>query len=102
MSYEGYEQRLCARGHLTEASAYLDYCGEGDDPVTCPHNDCQSKMVFHHSVDETNGIEYDKNGVPYPHTVEYPFEDAGFESIWHTDHFGTKYATKRLLYKIPT
>jgi hypothetical protein len=48
MSYEGYEQCLCANGHY--------YCGddimfEGDPP--CPH--CQAPCAWTNEVDETNG-----------------------------------------------
>ena len=95
MSYEGYVERLCETGHLSSFDFYPD-----DEMNVCAQ--CKKPFVFQHSVDQTNGIECDDDGAPYPDTVGYPFEEAGFEDQWHTDHYGNKYATKISLYKIPT
>ena len=93
MSYEGYVQMLCAKGHLHQDDCY------SSEPEFCPV--CESKFVFRLGVNQTNGIEHDNAGIPYPGTIDYPFEENGFEDVWHHDHYGTKFATKRILYKIP-
>lgn len=93
MSYEGYVEKLCEKGHL---SSFDVYEGEAE---TCPR--CGTPWAFTHSVDQTNGIEEDDDGVPYPNTIGYPFEENGFENEWHVDHYGTRYATKIFLYKLP-
>lgn len=93
MSYEGYVERLCVDGHLFTYDVY-----EGL-PENCPT--CQKEWAFSHSVDQTNGIEYDDDGKEYPNTVNYPFEVAGYDEHWHVDHHGNKYATKSPRYKVP-
>jgi hypothetical protein len=47
MSYEGYTQYLCEKGHLTTLDCHsdLDLCA------------CNSKMAWINQVDETNGCE---------------------------------------------
>ena len=47
MSYEGFVQSLCSKGHLTE----YDCCES--DPKEC--RICKSKMVWFNAVDTTNG-----------------------------------------------
>lgn len=91
MSYEGYSEHLCGEGHYTATGAY--YFEEG-----CP---CGKPFVFSHSVDQTNGVEYDEEEVPLPSTIPYPFKGDGFTDIWKKDHYGNKYALKRLKFKIP-
>lgn len=100
MSYEGYTERLCVLGHLSRFNAYFDFFGEDEKPK-CSH--CGNEFMFSHSVDQTNGVEYMEDGVtPHLGTVGYPFEENGWEDMWHTDHYGNKYATKLYRYKIPS
>lgn len=47
MSYEGYEQYLCAQGHYWIRDVY--YSGD----IACPH--CKGDAVWYNAVDETNG-----------------------------------------------
>lgn len=94
MSYEGYEQYLCENGHLWEEAAYFTISLH-----VCPV--CRSRAVFCHSVDETNGIEYDENNKPYPHTIPYPFKQIGCEDIECVDKYGNKYYLDRPIYEIP-
>ncbi len=49
MSYEGYTQNICEKGHLTTTE---DLPWQSDDSVTCEI--CQSEIVFRNSVDDTN------------------------------------------------
>ncbi len=97
MSYEGYTEYLCNNGHLTQQDAMYEMYVE--EVKECCR--CHSSFIFRHSVDQTNGIEYQENGEPYPDTISYPFEENGFEDVWHKDHYGNKYAVKVILYKIP-
>lgn len=46
MSYEGYEEYLCSKGHRWAASCYADN-------RKCAI--CNGAAVWHHSVDQTNG-----------------------------------------------
>lgn len=49
MSYEGYDQCICANGHYwTEDLTYLE-----DDEMKCPF--CEAKIAWFNSVDCTNG-----------------------------------------------
>lgn len=88
MSYEGYEEFLCPKGHyFTQDAMYLRY--EQDGPLLCPH--CQQAPVWTRSVDETNGVTSD-----YPESQGGRKTEIGFEDVWHTDHYNNKYATKLL------
>ena len=95
MSYEGYTEMLCEQGHRLCVESY----NWDHEPSHCPV--CNGKMVFRHEVDQTNGIEWDENGIPLPHTVSYPFEEDGWDDEWLEDHYGNRYAKKILRYKIP-
>lgn len=49
MSYEGYDEYLCERGHYSQTDAY-------DEKLeTCPV--CGARLAYWSSVDETNGVE---------------------------------------------
>lgn len=72
MSYEGYEERLCKNGHHWTDSCY----GES---TPCPR--CKEKAVWSHSVDCTNGVEYDESGKPYPGTAPYPLKVKRYEEV---------------------
>ena len=107
MSYEGYEEKLCSNGHLSHSSdIYGDFIEMevdfelSESPLVC--NFCKAPFVFTHSINETNGIELDDDGVPYPETISYPFKETGFDDIWKEDYYGNKYAVKRLKYEIPS
>lgn len=56
MSYEGYEQCLCATGHLFEFDCY-----QAPDLNKFRCNHCGQAIVWANNVDETNG-SYDKHG----------------------------------------
>lgn len=71
MSYEGYTEWLCAKGHHHISDAY------GSRPETCDR--CGEPMVWRHAVDQTNGIQEDENGIPYPDTTHWPLEQIGEE-----------------------
>ncbi len=82
MSYEGYEQRLCKNGHEWTDSCY-------SDATKCPR--CGESHVWTHSVNQTNGTEYDKDGKPYPDTIPYPQEIERYEEV----------TVKIPIYKVP-
>lgn len=96
MSYEGYVEYLCSKGHLSSLDVYFY-----DDLEHNCCQDCGEDFVFQHSVDQTNGIEYDEDDKPLSGTIAYPFKEVSFEDIWHEDHHGNRYATKRLIFEIP-
>jgi hypothetical protein len=85
MSYEGYKEQLCTNGHYSAQDVYAD------QPEACPH--CGAPFEFVHGVDQTNG---------YDEELDYTFDAAkiekGFSDIWHTDHYGTRYAIKLIEY----
>lgn len=91
MSFEGYDEFLCKKGHYWAQDAY-----DPREPF-CPR--CGQEAQCHHVVDQTNGIVYMENGEPHPSTVPYPFEEIDYEDKWHEDHYGNKYAIKIPLYK---
>ena len=108
MSYEGYSEYICEKGH------YLSYDAYEDSPESCPI--CKFKMKYTHSVDQTNGYgenekyidEYlDDDGNPYTgekrESVIYSDQEAPkkvikVEDIEHVDKYGNKYYTERVLY----
>lgn len=55
MSYEGYEQGLCAKGH------YHHWDCNDVAPKKCLHKGCKEKIVWWNAVDLTNG-SYDLKG----------------------------------------
>lgn len=58
MSYEGYEQLLCANGHAWAIDAYADaFEDDNYHPRKC--HDCGGMAVWGNSVDETNGVNPD-------------------------------------------
>lgn len=85
MSYEGYNEYLCENGHYNVVDCYYD------DIKICS---CNSKMKYYHSVDITNG--YEENN---PSTFPAEKTEIGFDDIWNKDHYGNKYAIKRMKYK---
>jgi DNA repair exonuclease SbcCD nuclease subunit len=87
MSFEGYSQLICAKGHYHRFDVYCEQS-------LCP--DCGSEFIWNNLVDETNGV--DEDGMLPGYVDLKPF---AFEDVWHTDHHGNRYATKRYLYKVP-
>jgi len=73
MSYEGYVELLCKNGHYWTEDAYD--CTEG----VC--HKCGEHFTWHHLVDETNGIVYDGNGVPFSNTVPAKLEVDHYEEV---------------------
>jgi len=51
MSYEGYYQLICTRGHLWEMDCYQYEFAEA---VQCPH--CKGEVAWEHSVNTTNDL----------------------------------------------
>ena len=52
MSYEGYEQLLCKKGHYWFADAYEFFDLADDERPMCPV--CKTPVVWWNSVDQTN------------------------------------------------
>ena len=86
MSYEGYSEWLCEKGHYQTSDAYED------DPTTC--RKCGAKLVWSHAVDQTNGELYDDDGKPVPGTHPYPLEKIGETT--------RRITVKEPIYRIPS
>ena len=86
MSYEGYEEFLCDKGHYQTCDC------RADTPKVCEF--CGSEFRHHHSVDETNG--------PSQHPATFPAKKikVGFDDNWQTDHYGNRYSLKVLRYMV--
>jgi hypothetical protein len=94
MSYEGYEEYLCTNGHLRIFDCWEPSLLEGESEAS--RCNCGASFVFHHSVNETNGIiEDDPSTKSYPYEVDVPAE-------FHTCVCGNKHIVKEVQYKIPT
>lgn len=85
MSYEGYEEFLCANGHY--------HCtGSWDEELaSCPF--CKAPIAYSNNVDVTNGEDESE-----PWTMPAPKEEIGFDDDWRQDHYGNKYAVKVIRY----
>ena len=96
MSYEGYEQYLCANGHLRVYDCWDIPPYEGvenpDEVINC---NCGAPLVFHHSVNTTNGEE---EGCP--DTLPYPFE-INTPAVTCTCSCGDVHVVGEVTYKIP-
>jgi hypothetical protein len=93
MSYEGYEEYLCAKGHLSTFDAYEGqqwYEDEYGSHETCF---CGEKFVWTNSVDQTNGVWQDEDGVIWG-------EGTNFKVVY-TDTCGECGKTKETRYAIP-
>lgn len=85
MSYEGYEEFICEKGHYhTSDALYESYV---EQTKNCPQ--CGGKMEWWNSVDQTNGYYAED-----PSTFEAPKKEVGFEDVWAEDHYKNKYAIK--------
>lgn len=86
MSYEGYQEYLCAKGHYVVRGAFAD------EPEYCPR--CGGDIAYRHSIDVTNGVEEDD-----PSTMPAPKDQIGSEDDWQKDHYGNPYALDIPLYQ---
>lgn len=88
MSYEGYEQYICANGHYSEADAYCS-------PSLCPV--CGSETGWHNRVDETNG---DSVGIIPLELLNEKFlisaEDTKICNLGH------QHITQHAIYRVPS
>lgn len=90
MSYEGFSQLLCKNGHLHEEDSNVAY---SETPSAgCPV--CAESFVWRHDVDQTNGYSED-----HPSTCRAELTEIGYEDVWHKDHYGNRYAVKRLRFE---
>jgi len=89
MSYEGYTEYICKNGHYWTIDA-MDLI-HGEPSRVC--SVCSELPEYWHDVDQTNG--YDEE---YPDTCAAPRIEVGFVDVWQEDHYGNRYATKRMLY----
>ena len=90
MSYEGYVEFLCGRGHHWDEDAHA----ETENPI-CPR--CGGGSAWRHAVDQTNGIEYDDDGKPFPDTVPWALEVDHYEETPIPAHI-----EKTPCFKLPT
>lgn len=88
MSYEGYEQYLCAKGHLRIVDCNMD------DDSPC---DCGEPMVWHNSVDTTNG-SFDDEGDQIDGCVDLEVEE---KHVCICSSCGNEHHMEPIQYKIP-
>lgn len=90
MSYEGFSQYLCKSGHLHEEDSSIAY---SETPTDAACRICGEAFVWRHDVDVTNG--YDER---HPSTCRAELKEIGFDDQWGVDHYGNRYAVKKLRY----
>ena len=94
MSYEGYEEHLCATGHQFEADAFAGaaYCWDDSSAPSlfCPV--CGEESVWHNPVDETN-----YEGFPYNNYVELTAEE-----VCKCAECGNSHIKAEATYRVPT
>lgn len=81
MSYEGYREFLCTRGHHSRVGCW------DDDPTTCAF--CKAPIAYRNSVDLTNGQDESE-----PWSMPGPKTEIGHDDDWRADHHGNRYAIK--------
>ena len=86
MSYEGYVEYLCKKGHYFAQESYLS------SPEHC--SICKEEIELFHCIDHTNGVEEDN-----PNTYPAGRVQLGFKDKWLTDHYGNLYAQKIPIWK---
>lgn len=86
MSYEGYCEYLCRKGHYQVRDAY------DGKPDACAF--CGEPMAYSCSVDCTNGEDPE-----IPASIPGDKREIGIEDDWTTDHHGNRYARAVHLYK---
>lgn len=84
MGWQGYTELLCERGHYQtlhgrEGRSTCEFCGQA--------------IVHSHTVDTTNGYR-----VEHPDCCDGPKTEIGFDDLWNYDHYGNRYATKRICF----
>ncbi|AXH72485.1 MAG: oxygen-sensitive ribonucleoside-triphosphate reductase [Caudoviricetes sp.] len=103
MSYSGYYEYICEKGHYFSRDCW------DSEPDKCPH--CRGKIEYRHSVDQTNG--YGENE-KYLDEVEVttdeekdkflysdqsaPKTQIGFEDVERIDKYGNKFYIEVKLY----
>lgn len=85
MSYEGFQEYLCARGH------YHCYDCQDDVPMVCGQHGCMARLKWVHQVDTTNG--YDPRYEVTSFAERIPM---GFDDIQKVDHYGNVYYEQHL------
>ncbi len=92
MSYEGYEQHICAHGHLfTNHDIYSGMYSDLDVPVC----HCGQKSVFSNSVDETN---CDSFGIITPEEFQKYLVK---EAVYQECNLGHHHLVSHAVYRIP-
>lgn len=96
MSYEGYDQELCAKGHYQDVDC-LERVYLGDGRIC---NICKEEIVWWNPVDETNGCECDAgcgehSCDPKSLEVDKPAETCKCQC-------GHVHVVKQVTYKIPS
>jgi len=90
MSYEGYTQLLCAKGHQDCVDCYED------EPKTCRKKGCKEPIVWRNSVDVTNGSYDGKKRIDgYIELKKNPVKKC------KCDKCGNEHFAKEITYKIP-
>lgn len=107
MSYEGFEQRLCANGHFTRIEAY-EFLYEDYEDQKCSL--CDAPFVWRNSVNQTNccGYHSDHSACPdYDGTCEgvgvgYVKLEVKEEAVYEEcPHCHAQKLIKERTYKIP-
>lgn len=91
MSYEGYTEYLCRRGHRHTVDANQN---SFEPSIICSRSYCNAEIAFKHDVDETNGIEPDD-----PSTYAAAVREVGFDEIPKVDFKGNLYYCKEPLFE---
>ena len=92
MSYEGYSQFLCAKGHYWTVDCYaVDFC----DDNKCP--ECGSKAVWENMVNTTNG-SYEGNERIDGYVELEVLEEA---KTCKCDKCGNEHVVEPVRYKVP-
>lgn len=85
MSYEGVDEWITKKGFYLITDCY-------EDRPTL--QDLEDQLEWHHTVDFTNGIEEEGT-----YSVYAKKEMLGHIDVWHKDHYGNSYATKKLQFR---
>jgi hypothetical protein len=110
MSYEGYTQVLCKNGHYHTYDCYTWSCIcdtswdiDKQEPREWKCPICQASLAWRNGVNLTNGsFEVNPETGKEERIDGYvELEENGFEDVWHEDHYGNKYVTKLMHYKVP-
>ena len=95
MSYEGYVQRICEKGHYSTADAFEEYgYVPGYEEEDLPRCHCGAKIVWRNSVNETNC-----EGFGYIDMAPFLIKEAQTSTCAHCGH--TSIVSKEK-YRVPT